>query len=127
MDYTFVETTSFTRRIAKLGLEGDLRRLQEDLSENPLKGVLDPGTGGLRKVRMADGRRDQGRSFGARVHYVYVSSRRVFYLVFVYAKDEQSTLSAAQKKQLRAVVQQLVSGETATAEAPRKIFYYRRW
>jgi hypothetical protein len=48
----FVETTQFTRRITKEGLEDDLRGLQQELLAHPEKGALERGTGGLRKVRM---------------------------------------------------------------------------
>ena len=50
----FVETSVFTKRIMRLGLEDAVRGLQLELLENPAAGDLDPGTGGLRKVRMAD-------------------------------------------------------------------------
>ena len=83
-----------------------MRKLQE-LLENPEKGKVDAGTGGLRKVRMGDEVRGQGKSFGARVHYVVVPERRVIYLLFVYGKDEQDKLTRQQKKQLRAVVELL--------------------
>jgi hypothetical protein len=107
--YTFVETTAFTQRITKLGLEDDLRLLQSELIENPQKGDTERGTGGLRKVRMADATRGQGKSFGARVHYVFSEQARRFYLVLVYAKNEAAGLTAAQKKQLKAVVRLLVT------------------
>ena len=46
---SFVETTIFTSRITRLGLEDDLRELQMELIEKPERGKLDPNTGGLRK------------------------------------------------------------------------------
>jgi hypothetical protein len=52
MRFTFVETEVFTRRISRFRLEEDLRVLQVDLLQDPQAGALDPGTGGLRKVRM---------------------------------------------------------------------------
>ena len=51
---TFVETHVFTKRIVRLGLELPLRELQMELMANPTAGDVDPGTGGLRKVRMPD-------------------------------------------------------------------------
>lgn len=101
----FVETSIFTRRIARLGLEDALRRLQLELLENPTAGDLDPGTGGLRKVRMADPTRGKGKRGGARVHYLWLSHRELIYLVFAYSKDEDDTLSEQQKKALRALVE----------------------
>jgi hypothetical protein len=108
VQYTFVETTKFTQRITKVGLHDDLRELQKELLENPKKGDTEPGTGGLRKVRMPDSTRGQGKSFGARVHYAVAEQRRVIYLIFVYGKDEISTLSKAQKRVLRDMVRALV-------------------
>ena len=107
MTFTFVETTKFTQRIVKLGLETDLRQLQQELLENPDKGNTEPGTGGLRKVRMSASTRGQGKSYGARVHYAVALQRRVIYLIFVYGKDEMTKLSAQHKTQLRALVRTL--------------------
>ena len=89
----FVETSVFTKRIAL------------ELLENPAAGDLDPGTGGLRKVRMADPTRGKGKRGGARVHYLWLPHRDVIYLLFAYSKDEDATLSEPQKKVLRAVVE----------------------
>ena len=101
----FIETTGFTDRISRLGLDQDLQRLQRELVENPTKGKLDPGTGGLRKVRLADSRHGKGKSGGARVHYLFLPKPAVIYLVFVFTKDEIDTLSPTQKKQVRRVTQ----------------------
>lgn len=103
MELTFVETTAFTRRIRAEGLEEDLRELQHELLGNPEKGALDPGTGGLRKVRMRVRSTSKGKSSGARVHYLYLPSDKVVYLIFLYLKGEQATLTAEQKRQLRSV------------------------
>lgn len=86
-----------------LGLEAALRALQDDLLKNPLIGDTDAGTGGLRKVRMPDPTRRKGKRGGARVHYLYLAAHDVIYLLFVYGKDDQETLSAEQKRQLKAV------------------------
>lgn len=103
----FVETETFTKRIVRLGLEDELRELQNEILQNPEKGRLDPGTGGLRKIRMADPGRGKGKSGGARCHYLYLSHRKRVYLIFVYGKDEDDTLTPDQKKQLLAVVQRI--------------------
>ena len=101
----FVETSVFTKRIARLGLEDALRGLRLELLKNPTAGDLDPGTGGLRKVRMVDPTRGKGKRGGARVHYLWLPDREVIYLLFAYSKDEDDTLSERQKKALRAVVE----------------------
>ena len=106
---TFVETTIFTKRVVALGLEESLRRLQLELVENPEAGDLEPGTNGLRKMRMGDPMRGKGKRGGARVHYLWLKHKGVIYLLYVYGKNEASTLTADQKRQLRAVVAQIKS------------------
>ena len=100
MKYVFVESIEFTRRIVRMKLEKELRALQTELSANPQKGRLDPGACGLRKVRMNDAGRNQGKSYGARVHYLFLPHRYTLYLVNVYGKDDQDGLSPQQKKEL---------------------------
>lgn len=104
MKLFFVETVVFTRRIERLGLEEDLRELQLALLDNPQAGRLDPGTGGLRKVRMPAAGRGKGKSGGARVHYLYLPHVSRLYLMFAYAKNEDDTLSPSQKRELSKIV-----------------------
>jgi len=75
------------------------------LTENPEAGALDPGTGGLRKVRIPDPGRGKGKSGGARVHYLWLSNVSVIYMLSVYSKDDAETLTPKQKQQLRTVVE----------------------
>jgi hypothetical protein len=103
MHLWFVETHTFSRRVERLGLEQELRRLQETLLAHPEAGDIDPGTGGLRKVRMGDPARGRGKRGGARVHYLWLPTHGVVYLLYLYSKNEQMTLEPAQKKQLRAI------------------------
>lgn len=100
MQYTFVEITGFTRRVVELGLEDDLRTLRTRLRANPRAGAVEPGTGGLRKIRMADAARGKGTRGGVRVHCLFVPDRETLYLVSLYPKDEQATLTPDQKRVL---------------------------
>ena len=105
MGLEFVETRIFTRRVAELGLESQVRDLQLELVANPGAGAVDAGTGGLRKVRVPDAGRGKGKRGGARVHYLLLSHRERIYLVYVYGKGEADVLTPDQKKQLRGVVE----------------------
>lgn len=105
----FIETRVFTKRISALGLEENLRELQNALVDDPDAGDVDAGTGGLRKVRMRDRRRSKGKRSGARVHYLYLEAHSVVYLLFVYGKNERTTLTAWEKKELKAVVEAIRS------------------
>jgi hypothetical protein len=103
----FVETAVFTKRVTRSGLEGQLRELQRELLKNPLAGDLDPGTGGLRKVRMPDPGRGKGKRGGSRVHYLWLPHVDRIYLLFVYSKNEEDVLSHEQKKALKSVVEMI--------------------
>lgn len=103
----FVETSVFTKRIAQLGLEQELRAMQNELLANPTAGDTDAATGGLRKIRLCMPGRHKGKRGGARAHYLYLAAHHVIYLLFVYGKDERSALSGDQKKQLRHVVESI--------------------
>lgn len=100
---TFIETHVFTRRVQALGLEAAVKGLQEELLANPEAGDVEPGTGGLRKVRLADPSRGKGKRGGARVHYLWLNHKRRIYLIFVYGKNEATALSVDQKRQLREI------------------------
>ena len=101
-------STPFSRRRAmRLGLEAGLRQLQLELAANPEAGDLEPGTGGLRKVRIPDPSRGKGKRGGARVHYLWLPHRHMIYLVFVYSKDETEALSVDQRKAVRAIVERI--------------------
>ncbi len=104
MRLVFVETSVFTRKVVALGLDESLRRLQMALVADPLAGDIDPGTGGLRKVRMADVVHGRGKRGGYRVHYLHLAQRGVIYLVFLYGKQELGSLSPSQKRSLKQLV-----------------------
>jgi hypothetical protein len=100
----FIETTWFTQRVQDLGLESAIRSLQAELRADPVRGDLDAGTGGLRKIRIPDPSRGKGKRSGARVHYLYLQESAVVYLLFVYSKDERATLNSVQKRRLKDIV-----------------------
>ena len=58
-------------------------------------------------MRMRDEMRGKGTRGGARVHYLYVREAGVIYLLSVYGKHEQSSLTPAEKQVLRRLVQLL--------------------
>ncbi len=116
MKAMFVETTGFTEAITDLLPDHVYARLQQLLMENPDSGLVMPGCGGLRKIRTADPRRGKGKRGGARVIHLHVPAANQFYLLDVYGKDEKDDLSAAAKKQLRQLAEQLKREATAAHE-----------
>lgn len=100
----FVETPLFTSQIKLLLTDDDYGVFQRALAENPQAGDVIPGTGGLRKVRVAA--KGHGKSGGARViYYHFVSASRIG-LLFAYPKNEQVNLTPAQKAALRKIIEQ---------------------
>lgn len=101
----FIELPAFSRwRNQYLDDEG-LRQLQVMLLNNPLAGSVIPATGGLRKVRFADERRNKGKRGGLRVIYYWWAGQRQFWLFTLYDKDEMSDLTSAQKVTLKNLLQ----------------------
>lgn len=72
MRATFVETTGFTKWVTAHLPNGHYWELQELLLENPDAGVVIPGCGGLRKIRVSDPDRQAGKRGGFRVIYLYI-------------------------------------------------------
>jgi hypothetical protein len=72
------------------------------LLENPTAGDVIPGTGGLRKLRVAFANR--GKRGSARTVYLHVMSKETVYFLAAYAKNVQEDLTNDQKKALRALV-----------------------
>ena len=103
MKRTFIETKYFTAKWKELGFtEEDLRRLQEELLENPKVGDVMRGTGGLRKMRFAYNNR--GKSGSARVCYLDIEVREEIHLLDVFAKNEKENLSKAERNDIRKLV-----------------------
>ena len=57
---TVAETPTFTRQADKLFSEEERKELIDYLAENPLAGEEIPGTGGVRKLRVAASGRGRG-------------------------------------------------------------------
>lgn len=102
----FVELPAFTRRWKQLGLdeEDDLSSLQLEIMAQPWKGELIQGTHSLRKMRFSPPRSRRGKSGGARILYVYFEEFHVVLLCVVYGKSEVGNISAAVKKQVNAMI-----------------------
>lgn len=104
-DIYIAELPPFTKKAAKILNPEQQEALHRYLVQNPDKGDVVPGTGGIRKLRWAaDGR---GKRGGARVIYFYHVVGSTIYLMACYTKKEQDDISPQVKKQLKAIVEQL--------------------
>ena len=97
-----VETPVFTRLVNRYLDDDQYRALQAVLSDNPDAGDVIPGGGGLRKLRWRLAGR--GKRGGLRIIYYRVVSAEQIYLLYVYAKNEQTDLTRDQLKTLRQLV-----------------------
>ncbi len=106
MQIAFLEAPDFTDVVEEyFGTDDHYRRLQQHLAINPGKGTVIPGTGHIRKVRWADPRRGQGKSFGLRVLYIYVPEVNYIVMLDVYDKGEADDLSPHQKVLLKKIAE----------------------
>ncbi len=101
----FIETPTFTRLLADLMGDEPYRLLQNVLLQNPERGVLIPGSGGIRKLRFAlPGR---GKSGGVRVIYYWSKERAQIYLLLIYPKSKKDDLTDQETAVLRELVKEL--------------------
>ncbi|SRR6266404_6951722 len=112
----FIESSGFTRRLPQYLGDDIYRRLQSELASNPELGDLMAGTGGFRKMRWADARRGKGRRVGLRVIYYYLASDQQIWLMTLYSKDETADLTAAEKKALKAAIENELALRAAARE-----------
>ncbi|HVC08909.1 MAG TPA: type II toxin-antitoxin system RelE/ParE family toxin [Elusimicrobiota bacterium] len=106
MRRTFVETSSFARRADQEGPDA-LREIQAELLKRLESGRVIPGTGGLRKLRIADAGRNKGARGGYRVIYLDLPRIERTYLLALYDKGEKDDISSEEKKILRLLSSEL--------------------
>lgn len=74
------------------------------LAERPDMGACIPGSGRLRKVRIAA--KGHGKRGGARVIYYWAVFEHRIYMLLAYAKNERENLTQEQIRSLRRLVEQ---------------------
>ena len=99
MKSIFVESSIFEKHRSEYLSDDDYQLFQCALLAEPNKGDVIQGAGGLRKVRVAA--KGKGKRGGARVIYYHFDQYNRFYLLTIYAKNETTDLTSAQKKQLK--------------------------
>ena len=93
--------------LESMGLGDDEQHYLENiLLENPRKGAVIEGLGGVRKLRIKlEGR---GKSGAGRVIYLDVLEKEKLYLLFAYPKNVQEDLTPEQCKLLRRMVEAIM-------------------
>jgi hypothetical protein len=102
---TAVRTATFSRRAKRLLAESEIASLEQSIAERPAAHPIVPGTGGVRKARWA--RPGMGKRGGVRAVYYFLIRADVVYMLDIYAKNEKSDLTPADKRELRAIVSML--------------------
>jgi hypothetical protein len=94
----FVETPIFTKDVGDLPSDDEHREMQQALALRPEQGPLIRGSGGLRKLRWR--LRGGGKRGGARVIYYWYIPDELLYMLYIYPKNAQEELTAAQLRTL---------------------------
>ncbi len=99
MKSIFVESSLFERYREDHLTDQEYRVFQAELMQNPKRGDVIQGTGGLRKIRVSG--KGKGKRGGSRVIYYFLDEHSRFYLLTIYSKNEMSDLTTEQRKQLK--------------------------
>ncbi|HSN92410.1 MAG TPA: hypothetical protein VLS93_14355 [Anaeromyxobacteraceae bacterium] len=108
----FVESRGFSddrRRLerAREFSDDDMVALEQRILADPEVGDLVPGTGGLRKARVAQSEARRGKRGGVRVYYLDLPRRGVTHLVAIFGKREKTDLSKAERQAVAGLVRRL--------------------
>ena len=101
----FVYLTLFERSRKGVLDDAEVKEVEDELLANPRAGAVIVGTGGVRKLRAAQGQR--GKSGSARVVYLYVEEQATIYFILAFPKNVQGNLTAEQKRAVRGLVAQV--------------------
>ncbi len=101
----FIETPTFTRLLADLLTDEQYSGLQSVLVEDPQRGEVIKGGGGIRKLRYAlPGR---GKSGGVRAIYYWLRDDHQIYMLLIYPKSKKDDLTERETALLRDFVKEL--------------------
>lgn len=101
----FIETPTFTRMVTALLTDEEYRGLQEVLADDPERGAIVCGGGGIRKIRWAT--EGGGKSGGIRAIYYWLRDDQQIFMLVAYSKTKKDTLTAKEISILRLLVKEL--------------------
>jgi hypothetical protein len=96
--HTVIETPPYLAEAERLFSAEERATIIDTTSTDPRCGVVIPGTGGVRKLRVAVSGR--GKRGGARVIYLFGGEDVPVFLLTVFAKNERSDLSQKERGNL---------------------------
>ncbi|CAN5397359.1 hypothetical protein BH09BAC5_BH09BAC5_09320 [soil metagenome] len=103
MNFEIIATDTFERKLRRLAkkyksLKVDLLKLVEELEKNPLIG--DPVGKNCYKIRLAITSKGKGKSGGGRIITLVRLTKKTVYLIDIFDKSEQSTITDKELKLL---------------------------
>lgn len=99
-------TSAFLKNILRLKVTAeDLQALEAEIVANPQAGDVIKGLKGIRKIRFSYG--GKGKRGGGRCIYLVLTVADQIYLLLAYGKSQQTDLSAKQRKELLAFIEEL--------------------
>ena len=101
-----IEFAGYRRRASELLTAGQRDAVIDLVAYEPTCGDINPGSGGLRKVRI--GRDGIGKRGGTRVVYYFYNEDYPVLLLALYAKNEKSDLTTAEKREFAASMREIV-------------------
>jgi hypothetical protein len=104
--HTVVETVPYLADAERLFSAEERAMIVDTLSADPRCGVVVPGTGGVRKLRVAISGR--GKRGGARVIYLFGGDTVPVFLLAGFAKNEKADLSQAERNHLAKMTTELI-------------------
>lgn len=113
MKATFFELTPFRNGLSSYLTDEQYRALQVELMNNPDKGDVIKHTGGLRKVRLADPRRQKGKGGGLRVIYYHWGRWCAVLDVLGVQQGRDDDLSTAEAKQFAELLRIEIESRTS--------------
>src|SRR5690349_17518959 len=110
MKRNIIQTNYFIKLISNLIkkrqiLQEDFDDFKRELAEHPEMGDIIPGTSGVRKARLKS--RSHGKSGGSRVCYYDINHKNEIFLLLVYLKNQQESLTSEEKKILKEIVTEI--------------------
>ena len=104
--HTVIETEPYLAQVEGLFDFEEQAAIVDTVAADPKCGVVIPGTGGVRKLRVAASGR--GKRGGARVIYVFGGEDVPLFLLAAFAKNEKSDLSKAERNDLARLTAELI-------------------
>jgi hypothetical protein len=104
---TVIETKAYISRADDIMSADERSAVVDFIADNPESGDVMPGTGGVRKLRVAlDGR---GKRGGARVIYYYQNQEIPVFLLGLFAKNQKTSLTKAERNTLKIAITAMVA------------------